>query len=76
MSSKTDPTQKVVEEHMDFLCLMSMCKYYLYEKVCTNTSAVVCELEFRGSWEGTREEEDIAHAHHISVPSQAPVLCC
>lgn len=52
---------------MDFLYLMSAYKYYLYEKFCTNMSAVVCELELMGSWEGTRE--DIIFAHHISVPS-------
>lgn len=28
MSSKMDLIQKVVEEHMDFLYLMSMSKYY------------------------------------------------
>lgn len=54
---------------MDFLYLMSMYKYYLYEKVCTTMSAVVCELELMGSWEGTRE--DIIFAHHISVPSSS-----
>lgn len=54
---------------MDFLYLMSMCKYYLYEKVCTNMAAVVCELELMGSWKGTRE--DIMFAHHISVPSSS-----
>lgn len=52
---------------MDFLYLMSMYKFYLYEKVCTNVSAVVCKLELMGSWEGTREH--IIFAHHISVPS-------
>lgn len=68
-SSKTDLTQKVVEEHTDFLNLMSMYKYYLYEKVCTNMSAVVWELELVGSWEGY--QKDIIYVHHISIPSSS-----
>lgn len=49
----------MVEEHMDFLYLMPLYEYYLYEEVCINVSSVVCELELTGSWEGTRE--DIAY---------------
>lgn len=72
-SSKTDLTQKVVEEHMDFFYLMSMYKYYLYEKVPT------CLL-WRGNWnlwEAGRGTGRTSYMFTLFLYLlQAPALCC